>query len=261
MCLHDRENPVLSLYEKEVERRKGNMKTKREESIQEIGVSFEEMADLVLVQLTLLERIMSETPNQDNKKILAEITANEVKIDRYEVLISEKIINTIVLCQPVASDIRKIMAIYRIAINLERIGDLVMNIVHSFESIKDTNEYKGMAEVLMNMLVSGISMVEKSLLSFINDDTEYAVWTIKNDEVVDEMNRKLLINSIKKVKVSTKTREMLLSYVDLKNIITNLERVADHATNIAEASIYSVQGMDIRHSHHDPDNNELTGKL
>jgi phosphate transport system protein len=62
------------------------------------------------------------------------------------------------------------------------------------------------------------------------------------------MNNKLLINSISKAKVSDKTKEMLLSYVDLKDIITNLERIADHATNIAEASIYSIQGTDIRHS-------------
>ena len=105
-----------------------------------------------------------------------------------------------------------------------------------------------MAEVIRVMLVSGISMVEKSLLSFINNDNEYAVWTIKNDEIVDEMNHKLLINSISKAKVSEKTKEMLLSYIDLKDIITNLERIADHATNIAEASIYSIQGTDIRHS-------------
>jgi phosphate transport system protein len=98
------------------------------------------------------------------------------------------------------------------------------------------------------MLLSGISMVEKSLLSFINNDNEYAIWTIKNDEVVDDMNSKLLINSISKAKVSDKTKEMLLSYIDLKSIITNLERIADHATNIAEASIYSIQGTDIRHS-------------
>jgi phosphate transport system protein len=91
-------------------------------------------------------------------------------------------------------------------------------------------------------------MVEKSLLSFTNNDKDYAVWTIKNDEVVDDMNRKLLVNSISKAKVSKKTKEMLLSYADLKNIITNIERIADHATNIAEASIYSMQGTDIRHS-------------
>jgi phosphate transport system protein len=137
--------------------------------------------------------------------------------------------------------------VYRISINLERIGDLVLNIIHSIESIKETAEYKAMLDVLMNMLVSGVTMVEKSILSFMNNDDSYAEWTIKNDEIVDEMNRKLLINSVSRAKVSEKTREMLLSYMDLKNIITNMERIADHATNIAEASIYSMQGTDIRH--------------
>jgi phosphate transport system protein len=134
------------------------------------------------------------------------------------------------------------------SINLERIGDRVINILNSIDNIKDSVEYKAMIEVLNVMLLSGISMVEKALLSFINNDNEYAIWTIKNDEVVDDMNSKLLINSISKAKVGDKTKEMLLSYIDLKNIITNLERIADHATNIAEASIYSIQGTDIRHS-------------
>jgi phosphate transport system protein len=132
-------------------------------------------------------------------------------------------------------------------INLERIGDRVINIITSIGSISGTEEYKAMTDVIMNMLISGISMVEKSLLSFTSSDDSYAIWTIKNDEIVDEMNRKLLINTISKAKVSEKTREMLLSYADLKNIITNIERIADHATNIAEASIYSMQGQDIRH--------------
>jgi phosphate transport system protein len=179
--------------------------------------------------------------------ILSRIEENENKIDEFEVIISDKFINSIILFQPVASDIRKLNSIYRISINLERIGDLVLNIIQSIESIKDTAEYEAMQDVLMNMLVSGVTMVEKSLLSFLNNDDSYAEWTIKNDEIVDDMNRKLLKNSVSKAKVSEKTREMLLSYMDLKNIITNMERIADHATNIAEASIYSMQGTDIRH--------------
>ena len=224
------------------------MKTKREESILDIVATFEEMADIILTQLTLLEKCMAGHDAEEYKRIISEIRENEDKIDKLEVIISEKFISSIVLYQPVASDIRKIVAIYRMTINLERIGDRVMNIVHSLGNIENTNEYKEMSEVILVMLVSGISMVEKSLLSFINNDNEYAVWTIKNDEVVDEMNHKLLINSISKAKVTEKTREMLLSYIDLKDIITNIERIADHATNIAEASIYSIQGTDIRHS-------------
>jgi phosphate transport system protein len=206
------------------------------------------MADLVLAQLTLLEKYMADLNGEEQQRILPELMDNENKIDKYEVIISEKFISSVVLYQPVASDIRKIVAIYRMTINLERIGDRVINILHALLNTKDSVEYKAMAEVISVMLASGISMVEKSLLSFINSDNEYAIWTIKNDEVVDEMNHKLLINSINKAKISERTREMLLSYIDLKDIITNLERIADHATNIAEASIYSIQGTDIRHS-------------
>jgi phosphate transport system protein len=224
------------------------MKTRREESIEDIIKTFQEMADIILGQLKLLEKIMAVNDEGEREIIKARIDENEIRIDKYEVLISEKFINSLVLYQPVASDIRKIIAIYRMTINLERIGDRVINILNSIENIKSSAEYSAMTEVLNLMLMSGISMVEKSLLSFINNDNEYAIWTIKNDEIVDEMNRKLLLNSISKSKVSSKTKEMLLSYMDLKNIITNLERIADHATNIAEASIYSIQGMDIRHS-------------
>ena len=224
------------------------MKTKREESILDIVATFEEMADAILAQLKLLERYMSSPDAGESMKIISEININEDKIDKFEVIISDKFINSIVLYQPVASDIRKIVSIYRMTINLERIGDLVINVINSIDNIKDSEEYKAMAEVISVMLLSGTSMVEKSLLSFINNDNEYAIWTIKNDEIVDEMNRKLLINSIAKAKVSNSTKEMLLSYIDLKNIISNLERIADHATNIAEASIYSIQGTDIRHT-------------
>jgi phosphate transport system protein len=229
------------------------MKTKREESILDIITTFEEMADIILKQLTLLEKYMAVPDIEERGRIKMEIAENENRIDKFEVLISDKFISSIVLYQPVASDIRKIVAIYRMTINLERIGDRVMNILHSFSNIKASEEYKAMAEVISVMLASGISMVEKSLLSFINNDNEYAIWTIKNDEIVDEMNHKLLINSISKSKVNDKTKEMLLSYIDMKDIITNIERIADHATNIAEASIYSIQGTDIRHSGLDPD--------
>ena len=231
------------------------MTTKKEEAITECVKSLEEMADLVLTQLTLLEKFMSLNDRSDMSNILAKIEENENKIDGYEVLISDQFINSIILYQPVASDIRKLNSVYRISINLERIGDIVLNIIHSIESIKETAEYEAMQEVLMNMLVSGVTMVEKSILSFLNSDDSYAEWTIKNDEIVDEMNRKLLINSLSRAKVTEKTREMLLSYMNLKNIITNMERIADHATNIAESSIYSMQGTDIRHkgfgTHHE----------
>jgi len=229
------------------------MSTKKEQSIHDIMSSFNDMADLVLAQLSLIEKLMTESDKAGQKELKIKIERNEKEIDQFEISVSDKFINAIVLYQPVASDLRRLVAVSRMTINLERIGDRVMNLAYIIETLRDTPEYKAMSEVILNMLLSGKMMVEKSLLSFVNSDTDYAIWTIKNDSVVDEMNKKLLINSISKAKVSKKTKEMLMSYADLKNMITNIERIADHATNIAEATIYSLQGTDVRHSGIDKD--------
>lgn len=233
------------------------MNTKKEQSIHDIMSSFNDMADLVLAQLSLIEKLMTESEIAEQEELMTKIRINEKVIDQYEIIVSDKFINAIVLYQPVASDLRRLVAVSRMTINLERIGDRVMNMTNIIETLRDTQEYKAMSEVILNMLLSGKMMVEKALLSFVNSDTDYAIWTIKNDSVVDEMNKKLLINSISKAKVSKKTKEMLMSYADLKNMITNIERIADHATNIAEATIYSLKGTDVRHSGIDKDSPNL----
>lgn len=233
------------------------MSTKKEQSIHDIMSSFNDMADLVLAQLSLIEKLMTESDKAGQEELKIKIERNEKEIDQFEISVSDKFINAIVLYQPVASDLRRLVAVSRMTINLERIGDRVMNMTNIIETLRDTQEYKAMSEVILNMLLSGKMMVEKALLSFVNSDPDYAIWTIKNDSVVDEMNKKLLINSISKAKVSKKTKEMLMSYADLKNMITNIERIADHATNIAEATIYSLQGTDIRHSGIDKDSLNL----
>ncbi len=134
------------------------------------------------------------------------------------------------------------------SINIERIGDLVINIINFIVKIKNPSVYKQMSDVISNMLILSSNMVKKSLISFINSDKDYAVWTIKNDEVVDELNHKLLKNEIRKGKFSSETKMIMESYISLKSIILNIERIADHATNIAEASIYSMEGTDVRHT-------------
>lgn len=224
------------------------MSTKKEQSIQDAVNSFNEMANLVLLQLDLIEKVMLSSSGSDQKSLLEQINKNENEIDRLEIVISDKFINSIVLYQPLASDLRKLVAIYRMMINLERIGDLVMNMTYTFETTSKSEEFRFMSDVILNMFQSGKIMVEKSLLSFVNGDQDFAIWTIKNDAVVDEMNNKLLSNAISRSDIDRKTKEMLISYIDIKNMITNIERIADHATNIAEATIYSLQGTDIRHS-------------
>ena len=227
------------------------MSIKKESAIQDIISHFETYANLILNQLTILEKVISSGSLTISEEVMNELNINEDRSDHFEIKLSEKIVNTIVLQKPVASDLRKLMACYQIVINLERIGDLVINIVRFIPRIKDAESYNRMSEVIYNMLLVSVQMVQKSILSFINGDKDFAIWTIRNDEVVDEMNHKLIKKAITKSKLPDETQQLLFSFIHINSIISNIERIADHATNVAEASIYAIEGTDVRHIHHD----------
>ena len=224
------------------------MSEKKEQALNEITTSFREMANLVLKQLTSLEKLMTTSDDHDFKILAEKMREAENLLDNYEVVIGEQFTDTIVLYQPVASDVRRIVACYRMTVNLERIGDRINNLIRIIETIRKSSEYDSICSLVNNMLTSGTIMVEKALLSFINADTDFAIWTIKNDSVIDEMNHKLLVSYINNSSLDDETRQTVLRYVELKDMISNIERIADHATNIAEASIYSMKGTDIRHT-------------
>ncbi len=224
------------------------MTSKKDDAINNILTDFEAFANMVLGQLDSLEKLVATGETKIQSEIRDEIFGIEKKLDKLEVKISDKIVNTIVLYQPVASDIRKIIACYRIIISLERIGDMVINILQFIQKIKTPKVYTELSDVISNMLFQSSNMVNKALLAFTNDDKEYAIWTIKNDAVIDEINNKMLKKAIKKSSGSNENKQLLISFINLNGMITNIERIADHATNIAEAAIYSIEGKDIRHA-------------
>jgi len=227
------------------------MNIKKENAIQEVIEKFGEYANLILHQISLLEKVFSSGTLVISEELKDEIKKNEEKSDQFEIKLSEKIINTIVLQQPLASDLRKLMACYQMIINLERIGDLVVNIVNFIPKIKDRDIFSQMTDVIYNMLIIAKNMVQKSILSFTNSDREYAIWTIKSDSVVDEMNHKLVKKAISKTSLPEETQQLLLTFIHINSIISSIERIADHATNVAEASVYALDGTDLRHQHHD----------
>jgi len=224
------------------------MTSKKEDALNSLMSDFTEFANLVLHQLDLLEKIIingnSSTSAND---IVTEMASNEKKIDKLEVKISDKIVNTIVLYQPVATDIRKIFACFRIVNSLERIGDMAITIQNYIQSIKPLKIYDELNDAITNMLMNSTNMVTKAVLAFSNDDKEYAIWTIKNDTVVDDMNKKMLKKAVKKSTDNDENKQLLMNFINMHGIVTNIERIAGHATNIAEAAIYSIEGKDIRH--------------
>ncbi len=219
----------------------------KEKAIQDIESTFKDYCDLMMKQLGELEAIAQRGDNNISDAEIKKVKIAEKQLNKYEVKISEKIISTIVLHHPVASELRRLMACYRIVINMERIGDLVETVIYYIRKIEDSKLYEELSDVIYNMITSSTSMVEKALLSFINDDRDSAIWTIKNDEVLDEMNKKLMKKGIKKTKLESEAREILLNLVNFKSVISKIERIGDHASHIAEASIFAQEGKDIRH--------------
>ena len=225
------------------------MSTMKEAAIQDITNRFGDFANLILHQLSILEKIISTGSLAIPEELLKELNSNEEKADHFEVKLSDRITNVIVLQQPYASDLRKLMACYRIVINLERIGDSVINMINSLKRIREQKLYSHLNDVISKMLTVSTEMVQKSILSFTNSDREYAMWTISNDDKVDKMNYKLIDKMVTKSKSLVESDTLLISIVHFYSLVSNIERIADHATNIAEASIYAMEGKDIRHKH------------
>ena len=239
------------------------MSVKKDESIKEILADYESLANLVLTQLDILETMITSSELHLTDEQLHTIRENEDKLDKWEVKLSDKIVNTIVLYHPVASEIRQLIALYRIIISLERIGDLAVSITNFMKKIKNEEVYASLSDFISNMMILSVKMVKNSMLSFINKDMDLAIWTIKNEAVVDELNRKMLKKAIGKAQKSEEKKNILISFINIKEMVSNIERISDHAANIAEASIYAYEGKDIRHRRREeleekikPSNNE-----
>lgn len=223
------------------------MSLKKDNALNDIQIELETLANLVLEQLNLMEHIIKSKDPIIPDEVLKKIEQNEKTIDKREVKLSNKIVNSIVLYHPVASDLRRIIASYRIILNLERISDLVINVTGFYSKIKTPSAYLRLQDLIISMTTESIQMVRKALLSFINDDIEFAIWTIKNELVFDEFNHKLLKKIFAKIDASEYDKHMLMSIITIKEMMSSIERIADHSTNIAEAAIYSIEGKDIRH--------------
>lgn len=133
------------------------------------------------------------------------------------------------------------------SLNIERIGDLVINIIKSATSIENAKMFEKSRDSIYKILKSSTKLVQNALLSFTNSDIAAAIETIKMDKFDDELNQLILEKAVKKGKSTSDIEKVLLSFVSLRSIVSNVERIADHAVNIAEATVYALEGTDIRH--------------
>lgn len=224
------------------------MSTKKDIAIQKILTEFEMLSNLVLSQLDTVEMVIDNGEVSFTESESEEFYNNEEKIDKLEVKLSDRIVNSIVLYQPVAGEIRQIISIYRIVINMERVGDHAVELVDFMKSIKSLKVYNELSELINSMFVSSVQLLKKALFAFVQQDKESATWVLKNRNEDEALNQKTLKKLIEKSKEFDEKKKVIISFITIKEMLDNIQRIADHATNIAESAIYFLEGKDIRHT-------------
>ncbi len=174
-----------------------------------------------------------------------EVVAEDQRIDELELGVDEDCVRLMALHQPTATDLRFLSVTMKINNDLERMGDQAVNIAESAiqankeAALKPFENIPEMAEAVQKM-------VRSSLDAFVNRDVTLAREICSSDDVVDRYYHKIFEDLLGLMKVDT---ENVARGLHLLLVARNLERIADHATNIAEDVIFLVKGKDIRHHH------------
>jgi phosphate transport system protein len=167
----------------------------------------------------------------------------EKDINQIEREIDELALDLLAMQQPMAVDLRFIMAVVKINADLERVGDQAVNIVEQVRELAALPPAELPVDI-SRMASTAAVMVRRALESFIEGKAELAEAVLTMDNIVDRMDDDTFLAMVKIMKQNPEVTQQALSALLISR---NLERVADHATNIAEDVIFWVRGADVRH--------------
>jgi len=172
------------------------------------------------------------------------VVQGDVQIDQTEVDIEEECLHTLALHQPVAFDLRYIVATLKIDSELERIGDLAVNIAELASLLAHEPPLEQFPFDLRGMSNEVTGMLQDSLDALVNIDPDLAEAVRQRDDQVDIMHRGMYAQVEEAIRSMP---ELVQPYIHLLGVSRNLERIADHAVNIAEDVIYMANGDITRH--------------
>ena len=209
-------------------------------------VELKELKESILYEGGLVEKAIREAIKallERNSDIAKNVIENDDIVNAKEVEIDEFCLKLLALRQPAARDLRFITTAIKINYDLERIGDMAVNICERVLELNQEPQLKPYID-LPNMAETVELMVKESLDAFVKEDVELALKVTKDDEKVDQLLdqifRELLTYMIENPKIISRATRILF-------ISKYLERMADHAVNIAELVIFMVEGKIIRH--------------
>ena len=200
---------------------------------------------LITLSSVVEGRVVMAVKSVGNKDydLAKEVIDNDHAIDLIEVEVEEECLKILALYQPVAVDLRYVIAVLKINNDLERIGDLAVNIAEQSiyigkqKNIKIPFDFDSMSE-------KTVAMLKKALDSLVQLDTSLAHQTCLDDEEVDAINRDMYGKIYSGIQNDPAHVECFIRYLSISR---HLERIADYATNIAEDVIYMMEGTIVRH--------------
>jgi phosphate transport system protein len=179
-----------------------------------------------------------------DQRLARQVIQGDAKIDQMEVEVEEECLHTLALYNPVANDLRFVVSVLKINGDLERIADKAVNIAEQVSSLIESPlvdtvpfDFLGQSERVRTML-------KKSLDALVNADAELADWVRRTDDSVDKVHREMGRSVKQAIREHPDQVDGLLT---LWSLSRQLERIADHAVNIAEDVVYMVKGDILRH--------------
>jgi phosphate transport system protein len=214
-----------------------------------LGTFDEALASLrnnVLMMAGLTERSLDRAMKglfQRDDNLCATAIADDEEIDQLEKQIDKDGVDILLRFQPVASDLRRVVSAMKLSSNLERMADQATNIARRARKL---NRHPPLpeTELIVPIHEQAISMFKDSVDAYVREDVELGRAIVPRDEKVDELNR---VASRRLIQRMAEDPDQLRGYLNLMFIARHLERVGDHATNIAEDAVYAAAAEDIRH--------------
>jgi len=215
------------------------MQTHLEMDLENIKIKMFQMADQTMEAVT---SSVSSLKNAD-LELADKIIKNDLLVNRLEIEIDNDCIKFLVTRQPAASDLRFILAMLKINTDLERIADLAANIARETLRINGASLLKPLIDI-PRMSEIAVRMISTAFISMTEKDVEKAKNVILMDEGIDELNTQIYRELFTYMGESPKNISQCFSLI---TVAKSLERIGDHAKNIAERAVYYIQGEDIRH--------------
>jgi len=216
------------------------MRSRFQNSLDELKEKLLEMGGMAESAVELA----AESYRKQDGRLAQQVFDRERLINQSERQIDELAVDLLAMQQPMATDLRFLLAVLKINADLERVGDLAVNIAQRSLDLMQEADIDARVDIA-RMTTAVSTMVRRALEAFVAARVEVAQAVLEMDSIVDRMKDEAFVNLVAQMKQDP---EHVRAYLDVLLIARSLERIADHATNIAEDVIFWVNGIDVRHN-------------